>query len=74
VPSGVEYATVDYSSIRLSTDNSFLEKLARSLAAVAVRVEEFYGCGMDIEGVAMEKDGNVDVFLVQARPIVKAAA
>ena len=37
------------------------------------QVEKSWGTGMDMEGVVVEKGGKQEVFLVQARPIVKAA-
>jgi len=62
---------VDYSTEKLSTDQAFLEKLARDVAAVAVRVEEGYGAPMDMEGVVLEQASGREVHLVQARPIVE---
>jgi len=69
---GVEHVLIDYASVKLSTDSAYLETLAKRLAKVAVRVEKFYGTGMDMEGVVVENAGEQQVYLVQARPIVKA--
>jgi phosphoglucan,water dikinase len=71
---GPEDVLIDYSCIRLSSDFAYLEALARRLAKVALRVEKSYGVGMDMEGVVVENADEQKVFLVQARPIVKATA
>merc|ERR1712183_237078 len=39
---GVEHVLIDYSSVKLSVDVAYLEVLAKRLAKVAVRVEQFY--------------------------------
>eukprot|EP00445_Apocalathium_hangoei_P005143 CAMPEP_0203859482 /NCGR_PEP_ID=MMETSP0359-20131031/11872_1 /ASSEMBLY_ACC=CAM_ASM_000338 /TAXON_ID=268821 /ORGANISM="Scrippsiella Hangoei, Strain SHTV-5" /LENGTH=1030 /DNA_ID=CAMNT_0050776405 /DNA_START=114 /DNA_END=3206 /DNA_ORIENTATION=- len=62
---------VDYSQERLSTDQAFLEKFAREVADVAVKVEQQYGAPMDMEGVVLERGGSREIHLVQARPIVE---
>lgn len=62
---------IDYSKERLSTDQAFLETLAREVASVATRVEESYGLPMDLEGVVLEQENSREVHLVQARPIVE---
>jgi len=48
-----------------------LEKFARDVAEVAVKVEEAYGTPMDMEGVVLENSSGREVHLVQARPIVE---
>mmetsp|Transcript_58292 Transcript_58292/g.138915 ORF Transcript_58292/g.138915 Transcript_58292/m.138915 type:complete len:1034 (-) Transcript_58292:125-3226(-) len=71
--SGLESVSVDYSTVPLSQDPKQLEAIGQRLAAVALRVEKSFGCGMDMEGVVVGTPGSQEVFLVQARPIVKAA-
>jgi len=63
---------VDYSEERLSTDQGFLEQLAREVASVAIKVEDSYGLPMDLEGVVLEQSAGREVHLVQARPIVES--
>jgi len=63
---------VNYSKERLSTDQAFLEQLAREVAQVATKVEESYGLPMDLEGVVLEQEKGREVHLVQARPIVES--
>jgi len=67
----LEHRMIDYSTVKLSADRECLEKLARRLCSTAVRVEKEWGVGMDMEGVVVDREGTHDIFLVQARPIVK---
>jgi len=68
---GPKRVCIDYSAERLSTDQQFLEGLARDIAKAAERVEESYGMPMDMEGVVLEKSTGRQIHLVQARPIVE---
>eukprot|EP00746_Dinoflagellata_sp_MGD_P123901 gnl/MRDRNA2_/MRDRNA2_58506_c0_seq1.p1 gnl/MRDRNA2_/MRDRNA2_58506_c0~~gnl/MRDRNA2_/MRDRNA2_58506_c0_seq1.p1 ORF type:complete len:1209 (+),score=220.48 gnl/MRDRNA2_/MRDRNA2_58506_c0_seq1:289-3627(+) len=69
---GPQQVRVDYSQERLSTDLAFLVKLGQDIASVAIGIERGYGLPMDMEGVVLEQDnGQREIHLVQARPIVE---
>eukprot|EP00746_Dinoflagellata_sp_MGD_P015636 gnl/MRDRNA2_/MRDRNA2_134853_c0_seq1.p1 gnl/MRDRNA2_/MRDRNA2_134853_c0~~gnl/MRDRNA2_/MRDRNA2_134853_c0_seq1.p1 ORF type:complete len:775 (+),score=151.03 gnl/MRDRNA2_/MRDRNA2_134853_c0_seq1:229-2325(+) len=70
---GVSHGLVNYAAVKLSTEPDFLASLAQRLACIALEVELSYGVGMDMEGVVIEDKGQYNIFLVQARPIVKSA-
>jgi phosphoglucan,water dikinase len=56
--------TIDYRTIRMSTDEDFRDSLASRLASIGERVETSMGGPQDIEGVIQ----NDKIYLVQTRP------
>jgi len=61
---GLTRRTVDYSTVALSTDEGFRDRLGRHLATIGRFVEEAMGGPQDIEGVVVGEK----IYLVQARP------
>lgn len=61
---GTEARTLDYSTLRLSTDETFARSLGTRLTAVARCVEEAFGGPQDMEGAVC---GEM-IYLVQSRP------
>jgi len=61
---GLTRRTVDYSTVALSTDEGFRDRLGRRLATIGRFVEEAMGGPQDIEGVVVGEK----IYLVQARP------
>lgn len=59
---------VDYSTEAMTWDNELREELVERIARTVMYLEKVFGGPQDVEGAIVIREGNVRLFVVQARP------
>lgn len=67
---GLQKRIIDYSGQLLTRDAEFRRRLGERIAKSILAIEGVFGGAQDVEGAVTMKNGEVEIFVVQARPQV----